>query len=175
MSYRDENELRSLYVDEGLSQSKIADRYGVSQGTISKWIKKHDISRPLNDEEYLREMYVENGMSLSEIADEIGCWKGSVSKAMERLGIERRDQLTTPSIRTNTYGHEYISSQSNSVYIHRLLAVAEYGIERVKGNDVHHINGIAWDNRPDNIEVLCREEHNRRHLPERDNNGRFRN
>lgn len=175
MSYRDENELRKLYVDERLDQSEISDRYDVSQGTISKWINKHNITRPLNDEEYLREKYFVENMSLSEIADEIGCWKGSVGKAMERLGIERRDQLTNPSVQTNTYGHEYTSSQSENVYIHRLLAVAEYGIERVKGNDVHHINGVPWDNRPENIEVVSREEHNQKHLPERDSNGRFRN
>jgi predicted DNA-binding protein YlxM (UPF0122 family) len=173
MSYRDKDELRRLYVDEGLDQPEISDIYDVSQATISRWIRKHNITRPLDDEDYLREKYWEENMSLSEIADEIGCWKGSVGKAMERHGIERREMLSNPSIHTNIYGHEYSSSQSDHVYIHRLLAVAEYGVEKVKGNDIHHINGVPWDNRPDNIEPLSREEHNRIHLPERDNNGRF--
>jgi hypothetical protein len=179
MSYRDKETLKTLYVEQRLDQSEIADQFNVSQGTISRWINRHNINRPLDDADYLKEMYHEEGMPLSEIADEIGCWPGSVGKAMERHGIERRvsskEKLPTP--RTNKYGHEcwnhYDDGVQKSVYVHRLLAVAEYGTERVKGNDVHHTNRIAWDNRADNIEVLCRGEHNRRHLPERDSNGRF--
>lgn len=179
MSYRDEETLYNLYVDERLDQSEIADKFGVSQGTISKWIRRHDIQRPLDDPDLLREMYHEQAMPLSEIANEIGCWAGSVGKAMERHGIERRkssaDKL--PSPRTNSYGHEYWGHHedgtNHGIYVHRLLAVAEYGTERVKGEDVHHINGVPWDNRHDNIEILSREEHNREHIPDRDDNGRF--
>ena len=48
-------------------------------------------------------------------------------------------------------------------YIHRLLAVSEYGIESVKGKDVHHKNNIPWDNRPENIELMTKEKHGRHH------------
>jgi len=173
MSYRDKDELRRLYVEQEMSQSEIADDYNVTQGTISKWVERHNIKRPLRDEQYLRQKYHDEGLSLSELADEIGCWKGSVGKAMDRFGIERRSTKSNPSIHTNSYGHEYVSSKDDSVYIHRLLAISEYGTETVKDRDVHHINGIPWDNRPENIEVLSREEHNREHLPDRDNNGQF--
>jgi len=37
--------------------------------------------------------------------------------------------------------------------------VAEYGTEAVAGRDVHHINGIGWDNRPENIVPIPPELH----------------
>jgi len=175
MSYRDEEELHRLYVDQRLDQCEIAEKYNVTQSCISKWINKHDICRPLKDKEYLKQKYHKEGMTLSEIAEEIGCWKGSVGKAMDRFEIKRRDKLNTPTIRSNSYGHEYISSGGESVYIHRLLAVAEYGIENTKNKDIHHTNEIPWDNRPSNIKPLTKEQHSIKHLPKRDENGKFTN
>lgn len=71
-----------------------------------------------------------------------------------------------------------------TVRVHTLLAIAE-GAEagRLFGKDsshvVHHRNGIRWDNRPANLEVMSRGAHtsehweDRRQLP-RDDSGRFR-
>ena len=49
---------------------------------------------------------------------------------------------------------------------HRLLAVAEYGFDAVAGNDIHHKNGVPWDNRPANIEPIDPCEHSRIHAKE---------
>lgn len=181
MSYKEKDVLEQLYLDEGLDQEEIANRFGVTQGAISKWIRRYNIKRPLEDGERLREMYEDKDMSLSEIADEIGCWKGSVGKAMERHGIDRdvsnREKLPFP--KTNKDGYvswrQVHDGKYKAIYVHRLLAASEYGPERLKGNDVHHINGIEWDNRPENIEVLSREAHNKRHPIDRDEQGRFTN
>jgi hypothetical protein len=53
------------------------------------------------------------------------------------------------------------------VKIHRLAAVAWFGYEAVVGKDVHHVSGIPWDNREDNLEPLDPSEHRRRHAKER--------
>lgn len=49
------------------------------------------------------------------------------------------------------------------VFVHRLLAVASHGLEALQGKEVHHKNGIKWDNRPENIELLSPEQHRKRH------------
>lgn len=50
------------------------------------------------------------------------------------------------------------------VYVHRLLAVAEYGFDALEGMHVHHRNHIRWDNRPENIELREPAEHGCYHL-----------
>lgn len=50
-------------------------------------------------------------------------------------------------------GVRYTSPNGNSVYIHRLAAVAWFGFEAVKDNRVYHKNRIRWDTREDNLSV----------------------
>lgn len=65
-------------------------------------------------------------------------------------------------------GYEYVtedgSTQEQPVYIHRLVAVAEYGIDAVKDMDVHHKVPIQWLNVPDNLEPVDPIEHRTSHL-----------
>lgn len=42
-------------------------------------------------------------------------------------------------------------SEEYRVAVHRLVAVAEYGIEAVKEKDIHHKNKTGIDNRPSNL------------------------
>lgn len=55
------------------------------------------------------------------------------------------------------------------VAVHQLLAISEgyspYDVfDGSTGNfEVHHINEISWDNRPENIEMLTPEEHGHSH------------
>lgn len=82
--------------------------------------------------------------------------------------------------RTNTNGYEswranYNNGDVDYFKVHRLLAIAEYGSDAVAGKHVHHKNGIPWDNRPENIEVLEEREHLQQHYEDReiDELGRF--
>ena len=47
--------------------------------------------------------------------------------------------------------------------VHRLLAVSEWGLDAIRGREVHHKNEIPWDNRPENLELVTREEHGEKH------------
>ncbi|RJX47522.1 helix-turn-helix domain-containing protein [Halonotius pteroides] len=101
--YRNEEWLRKQYVENGLSQSEIADKVSVGRGAVGNWMRKYDIEtrspaewsangdvEPLKDEEWLREQYCEQGMVLSEIAELIGVTAGTVSNWIHRHGIETR-------------------------------------------------------------------------------------
>lgn len=82
------------------------------------------------------------------------------------------------SFRTRTDGYEYWHGQdAGGVFFilhHRLLAVAEYGLDVVRGADVHHGKEnasrlppveIPWTNWRENIEVMGKSEHASHHNP----------
>lgn len=52
-----------------------------------------------------------------------------------------------------------LDGHAEVVFIHRLLAVAEYGFEAVANRHVHHVNGIPWLNYGGNIELKTPEDH----------------
>lgn len=69
----------------------------------------------------------------------------------------------------NNYGHAIWQQQDGaryqkrSVMVHRLQAVAEWGFDRVADKVVHHKNGVPWDNRIENLQLMDRGEHSRLH------------
>lgn len=138
--WQDEETLNRLYHGQGLTTREIASRLQCSNGTVSEWLNKHAIPTREN-------------------------WKAGVEAARRANRVERVAQRMLPS------GYEYWQSRdpdrtNRIVYVHRLLAVAEYGFDAVAGMDVHHENNIPWDNRPDNIDLLSGEEHGGLHSRE---------
>jgi hypothetical protein len=74
-----------------------------------------------------------------------------------------------PSIHLTGEGYEYVRCRANgaddTVYIHRLLYVAEHGLEALPPNfEVHHLDSIPWHNVPGNLEAVEPEAHSRHHL-----------
>lgn len=122
------------------------------------------------DEDILRELYWDKGMSLGEVADEIGCGLTTVYRWMEKYNIERRtakqNKLPRPHITSESHtnsGYEEIRINNGSIQHHRLIAVSEWGFDCVVDRDVHHKNGLEWDNRPSNLELLEHGEHSKQH------------
>lgn len=58
-------------------------------------------------------------------------------------------------------GHPLSDPTSNLIGEHVFQACIYYGIDVVKGNEVHHINGNKSDNRIENLQVLSKSEHRR--------------
>jgi hypothetical protein len=134
----------------------------------------HDL--PYDDPEVLRDLYHGEKKPLREVANELNVSFHTVIKKMDEYGIERRshsyatflgklDQI--PQYHTHYRGYERwrtnVKGTEYSVFVHRLQAVAEYGFEAVKDMQVHHENGIPWDNRPENLELMSRSEHTKHH------------
>ena len=74
-----------------------------------------------------------------------------------------------PSLQQTGEGYEYVRCRANgadaTVYIHRLLFVAEHGLDALPSHyEVHHRDSIPWHNAPGNLEAVEPEAHSRHHL-----------
>jgi len=161
--YRDEEWLHEKYVEENRTKTEIAKMCGAGRRTIYDWAEKFGLERPYKDPEWLREKYVGEGMSQSKMADEVGVSGTCIGYWMDKYDIEtHHGEMTSNNFYTRTVNgksaYEFVDVHEDggttSVRVHRLLAVAEYGVEAVKGSHVHHINNLSWDNRADNIVPL---------------------
>lgn len=203
--WREKETLQRLYSHENMSMKEVADELGCCPQTISEWVDKLDVgarspreslslrgTREVGrkdgahtDPDWLKEKYVNEEKSLAEIAELAGVSVSTVSRAMDRNGIDRRSpgehHKKNQSIQTRKLtNHEQIkfTVNGNTHYydVHRLVAIAEFGLDEVGGRIVHHKNGIPWDNRPSNLELIeSQSEHARRHSRERkrDELGRY--
>lgn len=204
--YHDKDTLGGLYHGEQMTAAEIGEKFGVTQATITRWLKKNGIETrtsqesrelrgtqytpdpegPHGDPEWLREKYIGEGMTLTEMAEEAGVAHESVIiHHMDKHGIERRtagDYLRKdPGVKNAKHdNHDQIRFGVNGTThyydIHRIVAIGEFGLDAVGGSIVHHKNGIPWDNRPGNLELIdSQSEHAKMHAEERerDDNGRF--
>ena len=74
-----------------------------------------------------------------------------------------------PSLQSTGEGYEYVRCRANgaddTVYIHRLLYVAEHGLDSLPAHyEVHHRQSIPWLNVPGNLVAVEPEAHSRHHL-----------
>jgi hypothetical protein len=119
----------------------------------------------------LHNLYVVQNMTDKQIADLFDVSRSTIAYHRRKNDIEgtpnSKYAAQRPAPLRQTIGYEYWDARSAGedarVYVHRLLAVAEHGIEEVKDSEVHHINGVRWDNRHSNIEVMEESEHKRHH------------
>jgi hypothetical protein len=132
--------------------------------------------KPWHDEKTLEKLYWDKRMSTTEIGDELGCSSTTIMRWMGGFEIPTRDQkeaagqhnYSKPAhYRINKDGHEIWQSncgdESFMMQVHRLLAISEFGPKAVKGKFVHHKNGVPWDNRPENLQLMEPGEHTRYH------------
>lgn len=126
-----------------------------------------DGDEPWEDESLLEELYHEHELSQAKIGELLGCSRSIIGRRMEKYGIDTRSAGKASKMRhakipvkprTKSNGYVVAKSQCNGesdkIYMHRLLAVAEYGFENACNSVVHHKNEIRWDNRPSNIELM---------------------
>ena len=171
----------------GVTATTISDwlkRHGIktrSQSEAQRSQGKH------TNKEWLRDQYIENERSMADIGGECGVTAATVLKYLRKYNIptrhsayrKRRENLTIvdekgefgdiPGSYRKVMNSWVVDGKREyrSVYVHQLLAIAE-GADphKVFSNgewQVHHKNGIRWDNRPENIEFTDRKEHRRIH------------
>lgn len=179
--WRDADKLREEYIENELNLTEIADKWGCSQALVSKWKRKHNIekSERWEDPERLRELYINQKLPTRKVAEEFGVSRSTIIRELDKHSIPIRDrseahQLAmwsgpatyTSDMRGYQEWRTTIDRETKHAYVHRLLAVAEYGFDAVESMEVHHKNGIKWDNRPDNIELMDPTDHRQTHAAE---------
>jgi len=191
--YQNADNLRELYHEQVKNLSEVADVTGCSASTVSDWMERHEIPRrksgpsgnsgrnqpenPIDhtDPDVLRDLYLDQKLSLKEIAARSTVTHQTVRHHLIKNDINRRTRQEglkeTMSDKPAYYmqasnGYRTWKDQQSGRYmsVHRLLAIAEHGFDTVDGNIVHHKNGVRWDNRPENIEVMTPSEHAKHHV-----------
>jgi transposase len=172
----------SRWLDRRDVETKTSAEKREERGTHHRPVKEG----PHTDEEWLRECYFGRKMSITEMADEAGLKSEvSIMRQMDRYGIDRRPNYVTRVLRdpgagfvhADAYGYEIIrhsvDDQIQYYKHHRLIAMAEHGIEEVKQKHIHHKNNIPWDNRPENLQLVDgNKEHAQYHKDEWGGQGR---
>lgn len=183
--YHDEDVLRELYVEDGLSSMDIADKFGVEDNTIRDFLRefgieirstkeshRRKIPKELRDEGKLRELYEDLDMRDAEIGDMLGVSQPTVTRWRGIHGIEGRENMSGPDHYAWKDNPESIDYGEN--WFHRRKEARERdnntcqvcGFEPDGRNlDVHHIQPIKTFDEPeaantlDNLITLCRSCH----------------
>ena len=156
---------------------------GVSTHFRYKHPNEHRISK-----DKLTELY-DSGLSMRQIANELNTSKGSIQVAFETYNIDARKSYRSddypPRHRfdkiSENIGHEYevmetsIDYKSHTFFVHRLIAVAHGKLKPENFRDfnriVHHKSEHGLDNRPENLQVMDRGEHQSMHVIQRFSKG----
>lgn len=184
--------LRHLYFDCGLSTAQAGVRAGLGPGRsylVGRRLKEAGYSLrkagwratewPI---ERMRKMYVEDGMASEEVAAAVGCSPSQARRVLKKAGALRRRGASTKNRRgenapcwkggrfVSKHGYVFVrkpehpmAAANGYVAEHRLVAAESLNTILGPKDEVHHINGVHGDNRPENLMVIPSGAHQKLH------------
>lgn len=150
--------LEELYLQQQLPMLEIAKRLNVYYSTIDRWLRRYQIpKRPYQTPDVWNSrkdeivyLYHICNLSQDQIAEYYGTQQNQIYRVMKRLAIPRKSKG-----RAGAAHHQFKDGQSSVLY--RKLIVknqcSHCGTTEKLG--IHHKNNDHYDNRIENLEVLC--------------------
>ena len=188
----DIEQLRSLYFDSHMSCAEVAEAVGWGRGRLYLVHRKlreagyamrppGGRKRPLPEAEMCR-LYADDECNSEEVATRVGCSPTQVRRVLKRHGVTRPRGASTKNRRGEKspswkggrvvlpQGYVAIwkpdhpqANKNGYVLEHRMVASDALGIRLTPKDEVHHINGVKDDNRPENLIVVPRGKHQKMH------------
>ncbi|MDD5702705.1 MAG: HNH endonuclease [Dehalococcoidales bacterium] len=204
------DKIKSLYLNEKLTQREIGDIVGISEGSISHFLRDAGVTRSNSDarklaivngrciqynkKEYLLsemiDLYVNQKLDSKEVGRRLNVCFCTVRKYIKEAGVQRTksEQLRltiakNPQMRRRVFGKDnprfkggrktahdgYIliykpeHPKANKGYVREHVLIWEEVHNQLvpKGWEVHHLNGVTDDNRPENLEAMPDKKHRR--------------
>lgn len=140
----DIDKLKSLYYEQNMSQTEVAEAMGVSQKVVFSFMKRNNLPSRKASKRYQQ-------------GDKNSYWKGG-----RRINEQGYVEISVPGYkhtRPNGYVREHIYIAEKM--LGRRLKF--YGVGDGRNEVVHHINGNKTDNREENLLILTATEHRRLH------------
>jgi len=109
------------------------------------------------DDDELKRLFLRERWTYDELAEYFDCHRSTVGRHLRDMGIGESHRPAR--FRTNGDGYEEFRNALEYVAHHRLLMVAVTGLFDISDYHVHHINGVKWDNRPENLELVDPSSH----------------
>lgn len=130
--------------ESGHTQAEIGEALGVSQKVVWRFMKNHGIKARVSCKRDQR-------------GEKNSYWRGG--RRISKEGYVEIYMPDYPKAKPNGYVREH------TLVAERMLGrpLVFFGMRDSRTEVVHHINGIKTDNRPENLLVLCVNEHHKLH------------
>lgn len=155
--------LEQLYITQGLSLKTVGQHFNVCAETVRAWLKKEGISTrpPLSHDlwnarkQEITFLYHTMNLSQGQIARYFNTIQSTIYKVMKRLDIPRKSR----GRRKGPSHYHYKNGQHNREY--RKLVVKDQCSQCGTTDKlcIHHKNDDHYDNRLENLEILCHSCH----------------